>query len=174
MSEYDEVESPKVVEFTVEAPECTPTKAHADDAGYDFRAYGYEVKDGAVYEQHLLEIVGGPEWAINMLPGSRVLFTTGVKCAVPRGYELQMRPRSGNAVKQGIEVVNSPGTIDCGYRGDIGIIVKNGSTKTISVTQGDRMGQGVFCKLPDIELVEVHELSEAERGEAGFGSTGKK
>jgi dUTP pyrophosphatase len=174
MSESNYNVTPTKVKFVVEAEQCTPTKAHEYDAGYDFKVMNFTAKDGGVYEQPTLGVEGDSEWSITMLPGSRVLFSTGVRCAVPSGYELQMRPRSGNAVKRGIEVVNSPGTIDCGYTGDIGIIIKNGSTETITVNQWDRMGQGVFCKLPDIELVQVDTLDDTERGDGGFGHTGVK
>jgi len=103
----------------------------------------------------------------------RALIGTGIKIAVPDGYEVQVRPRSGLALKQGFEVVNSPGTIDSGYRGEVCVILKNGSRADQQISLGDRIAQLVVNKveLPEIEVVPT--LPPSTRGAAGFGSSGK-
>lgn len=103
----------------------------------------------------------------------RKLIPTGLFIELPEGYEAQIRPRSGFALNEGIGVLNSPGTIDADYRGEIGIILVNLSNKAVSVNDGDRICQMVINKIEQPELVEVEELSSTERGAGGFGHTGK-
>ena len=110
------------------------------------------------------------EWTVE--PGERVLVPTGLKMAIPSGYECQIRPRSGLALKKGITVLNTPGTIDASYRGEVGIIIINHSNDTFTINPGDRIAQAVFSKTEHAELEEVDELDETERGEGGFGHTG--
>ena len=110
------------------------------------------------------------EWTVE--PGERVLVPTGLKMAIPSGYECQIRPRSGLALKKGITVLNTPGTIDASYRGEVGIIIINHSNYTFTINPGDRIAQAVFSKTEHAELEEVDELDETERGEGGFGHTG--
>ena len=105
-------------------------------------------------------------------PGGRALISTGLQIALPVGYEAQIRPRSGLALKNGISVVNSPGTIDSDYRGDIGIILINHGFEPFMVEQGDRIAQMVIVKYEQAEFVEVQELDETSRGDGGFGHTG--
>jgi len=107
-------------------------------------------------------------------PGEKALIKTGLKLAIPSGYECQVRPRSGLAYKHGITVLNSPGTIDADYRGDIGVILINHGTSNFIVEPGERIGQLVFAKYERVEFEAVTELTETERGEGGFGSTGVK
>lgn len=106
-------------------------------------------------------------------PKRRVLIPTGIYVALPVGYELQIRPRSGMALKYGITVLNTPGTIDADYRGEIGVILYNASGNIVDIKKGDRIAQAVLAQYERIEWEEVEELSETERGEGGFGSTGK-
>lgn len=106
-------------------------------------------------------------------PGDRVLVSTGLKVVVPEGYEIQVRPRSGLALKKGITVLNSPGTIDSDYRGIIGVILVNTSTEPFTIKRGDRIAQLVLSKVYQIEWSSVSEFVETERGEGGFGSTGQ-
>lgn len=110
---------------------------------------------------------------IHLYPGGRILIPTGLKVAVPLGYELQIRPRSGLAIKHGITVNNSPGTVDSDYRGDIGIILLNTSSETFIISNGDRIAQAVLKQVEQAEFEEVTELPSTDRGEGGFGSTGK-
>lgn len=105
-------------------------------------------------------------------PGERILIPTGLKMAIPSGYECQIRPRSGLALKKGITVLNTPGTIDASYRGEVGVIIINHSNDTFTINPGDRIAQAVFNKVEYVELEEVDELDETERGEGGFGHTG--
>lgn len=113
-----------------------------------------------------------------ILPGERKLISTGLSLEMlpPKGYlsELQVRPRSGMALKHGVTVLNAPGTVDEDYRGIIGIILLNTSREAFTVEVGDRIAQGVVTILPEyVEISEADELSETERGAGGFGSTGK-
>ncbi len=107
-------------------------------------------------------------------PGERCLVSTGIQTEFPVGYELQIRPRSGLALKKGISIVNSPGTIDAGYRGEIGVVVINHGENDFEINPGDKIAQGVLNKaeIADVEVVE--ELSEAVRGERNFGSSGMR
>lgn len=109
-------------------------------------------------------------------PLERTLIPTGLFLEIPEGMEAQIRPRSGLALKQGITVLNSPGTIDSDYRGEIKVILVNLSNSQVVINNGERIAQMVFAKCVQVELVEVQteSLPRTERGEGGFGSTGKK
>lgn len=104
----------------------------------------------------------------------RAIVKTGLFIELPIGYEAQVRPRSGLAAKKGITVLNSPGTVDADYRGEIGVILVNLSTEDFIIENGERIAQLIIAKHERAEWVEVTELSETERGEGGFGSTGVK
>lgn len=103
----------------------------------------------------------------------RKLIPTGLKVSIPQEYEIQVRPRSGMALKHGITMLNTPGTIDSDYRGDIGLIVVNLSNKEYTIQPNERLGQLVLNKVEQIEWEVVETLDETERGTGGFGSTGK-
>jgi dUTP pyrophosphatase len=105
-------------------------------------------------------------------PGKRALVHTGLAMALPRGYEAQVRPRSGLALKRGITVLNTPGTIDEGYRGEIGVILANFGDEEFKVEKGDRIAQMVVAPVTQAEITEVADLDATQRGEGGFGSTG--
>lgn len=107
-------------------------------------------------------------------PLERKLIPTGLFMELPEGYEAQMRPRSGLALNEGLGLLNSPGTIDADYRGEIGIIAVNLSNNAISIKDGDRIAQMVINKVEQAEWLEVKELGNTERGAGGFGHTGKK
>lgn len=109
---------------------------------------------------------------LTMLPGGRSIIPTGIYLEIPSGYECQVRPRSGLAIKNGVTVLNAPGTIDSDYRGEIKVILINLSDAEYTVTGGQRIAQLVFAKYERVVPVLVSELSETERGEGGFGSTG--
>jgi dUTP pyrophosphatase len=104
--------------------------------------------------------------------GARVLVPTGLKIALPPTYEAQIRPRSGLALKNGITCLNSPGTIDADYRGEIGIILINHGAESFTIKRGDRIAQMVIAPITQAVWMETNELGETERGEGGFGSTG--
>lgn len=109
---------------------------------------------------------------IVMPPLGRALVPTGLFMALPKGYEAQVRPRSGMALKQGVTVLNSPGTIDADYRGEIGVILINLSDVEVKINDGDRIAQMVICKYEQVVFDEVEKLDETERGSGGFGHTG--
>jgi dUTP pyrophosphatase len=113
---------------------------------------------------------------IYLMPKGRVLIPTDLYTAIPKGYELQIRPRSGLAINYGISIVNCTGTIDEDYRGNIGIILINHGSKTFEIKSGDKIAQAKLSKVEKIEWEEVYgkdKLSITERGEGGYGSTGK-
>lgn len=127
-----------------------PSYAHPTDSGMDLRA-------------------NEDVW---LQPMERRKIKTGVRMAIPEGYEGQVRPRSSVAANQGVTVLNSPGTIDAHYRGDITIPLVNLSKKPVAIRKGDRVAQLVIQEVPRADLVIVDELDETDRGEGGFGSTG--
>ena len=106
-------------------------------------------------------------------PGARALVATGVALAIPEGFEAQVRPRSGLAVKHGVTLLNTPGTIDADYRGEIKVILINHGQEDFRVVRGDRVAQLIFAPVTKAVLLEVRELSATQRGEGGFGSTGR-
>lgn len=106
-------------------------------------------------------------------PGERALVPTGIAIEIPPGFEAQVRPRSGLALRHGIALVNSPGTIDADYRGEIGVIVINLGSEPFTVTNGERIAQMVFARCARAEFIEVDELGETDRGAGGFGHTGR-
>ena len=113
-----------------------------------------------------------PDGELVIKPMQRVLVPTGLFMEIPVGYEGQVRPRSGLAIKSGITVLNSPGTIDADYRGEVKVILINLSDSDFVIKSGDRIAQLVIAKHEQPEVVEVHTLSETERGAGGFGHTG--
>ena len=112
--------------------------------------------------------------SITLQPLERTIIKTGLFIELPIGYEAQVRPRSGLAFKNGITVLNSPGTIDADYRGEIGVILVNLSNQAFEIQNGERIAQLIIAKHDRAEWVEVQELSQTARGEGGFGSTGVK
>lgn len=109
-------------------------------------------------------------------PGSRAMIPTGLFVSIPRGYEIQLRPRSGLALKEGLTMVNTPGTIDADYRGECNVLIINTSKQTCCIEDGERIGQFVLNKVEQISWNEVFskdDLGDTERGESGMGSTGK-
>ena len=114
-----------------------------------------------------------PDGSITLEPKQRVLVGTGLYFEIPEGFEVQIRPRSGLALKQGITVLNSPGTIDADYRGEIKVIIFNHGNDDFIINNGDRIAQMVLSPVIKMELKEVKDLPETIRGEGGFGSTGK-
>ena len=139
------------------------------DHGKDLGLPLYATVDSAGMD--LLAAVGED---ITVTPGSRVLIPTGLSFALPSGYEVQVRPRSGLALKNGISLVNSPGTIDADYRGEVGIILINHGDEDFVITRGMRIAQAVLAPVWQISWNEVNELETTQRGTGGFGSTGIK
>ena len=129
-----------------------PTYATTGSSGADLRAY---IKE-----------------AITLQPGERKLIPTGLHMSIPKGFELQVRPRSGLALKNGITVLNTPGSVDGDYRGDIGVILMNFGDKPFTVYPGDKIAQGIFARVYQASFEEVDSLDDTERGSGGFGHTG--
>lgn len=111
---------------------------------------------------------------VSLAPLERKIIGTGLKIALPEGYEAQVRPRSGLAAKHGITVLNAPGTIDADYRGEIGVILVNLSNDEFTIEPGERIAQLVIAQYTQVKWSPVDHLDETERGKGGFGSTGKK
>lgn len=110
---------------------------------------------------------------ITLAPGERRLVPTGISVEIPPGFEMQIRPRSGLALKQGISLPNTPGTIDCDYRGPLGIIVINLGREPVRIGHGDRIAQAVVAPVVQVLFEETDQLSDTARGGGGFGSTGR-
>jgi dUTP pyrophosphatase len=139
------------VSFKRISPDASlPSYARPGDAGMDLKS-----AEDAVVE-----------------PGARLLVHTGLAMALPEGYEAQVRPRSGLALKHGITVLNTPGTIDEGYRGEVGVILFNTGDTAFKIAKGDRIAQMVIAPVTRARIVETDDLGSTERGAGGFGSTG--
>ncbi len=134
-----------------DAQDLLPAKAHSDDAAFDLKA----------------------RTNLEILPHKSALVPTGLFLELPTGYEAQVRPRSGLALKHCVTVLNTPGTIDAGYRGEVGVILINHSDIPFPIKRGDRIAQMVIQALPDVTLTPVSALNDSARGAGGFGSTGK-
>ena len=141
------------VKIVNKSPHSLPEYATAYSAGMDLRA-------------HL-------EQPVVLKPLQRAMIPTGIYIQLPEGYEAQIRPRSGLAAKHGIGIVNSPGTIDADYRGEIRVILVNLSNEDFTINDGERICQMVVAQHARVEWESVNELNETERGEGGFGHTGK-
>jgi dUTP pyrophosphatase len=110
---------------------------------------------------------------VMIAPGGRALVPTGLCIAIPEGFEMQVRPRSGLALKHGITVLNAPGTVDSDYRGEVGVILLNTGSEAFAITRGERIAQAVFAPVTRAAWEEVVVLPETRRGTGGFGSTGR-
>ena len=138
-----------------------------NQSNFDLPSYATKASSGV----DLKAVVDTP---VTLEPLERRIIHTGLKIALPEGYEAQIRPRSGLAARYGITVLNSPGTIDADYRGEIGVILINLSNTSFTIQPGDRIAQLVVAKFEQIDWLPMDELSDTNRGEGGFGSTGKK
>lgn len=148
-----------------------PSYAKSGDSGMDAmadfsRGVSEKFMHLAAYDEISKKII--------VFSGGRVLVPTGLFTSFPPGYEIQVRSRSGLALKQGVFVLNSPGTIDSGYRNELGVILFNTSDDVFEISHGDRIAQLVLAKVSLIEWNEVVDLDSSDRGEGGFGSTGVK
>lgn len=140
-----------ILRFKKVHPEAVlPAYAHASDAGMDVRS----VED------------------VVIPAGGRALVHTGLVMLLPPGYEAQVRPRSGLALKHGITVLNTPGTIDSGYRGEVGVILANFGGEGFAVAKGDKIAQIVVAPVTQAAIEEAYEIDKTDRGAGGFGSTG--
>jgi dUTP pyrophosphatase len=121
-----------------------------------------------------MDLMAAVEGDVVIGPGMRALVPTGIAVEIEPGYEAQVRPRSGLALKHGISMVNTPGTIDADYRGEIGVILINLGSEPFTVKRGDRIAQMVIAPVAHAEIMEIAELSETGRNDGGFGHTGHK
>ena len=135
------------------------------DGNAELPSYGSELAAGADVRAFIHE-------KMEILPGKSVLIPTGLKMAIPAGYEIQVRPRSGLALKHQITVLNTPGTIDADYRGEVGIILINHGQESFTVTPGMRIAQLVLASVVQAQFSPVDDLLETARGAGGFGHTG--
>ena len=141
------------VPLLVDDEELIPTYATTDASGADARA--------RIHEPLVIQA------------GATMMIPTGIRVEIPSGYEIQVRPRSGLALKKGITVLNTPGTIDSDYRGEVGVILINLSAEIFTIEPNDRIAQLVFCPVVQVTLIETDALESSDRGTGGFGSTGK-
>lgn len=121
-----------------------------------------------------MDIRAALETPVTLKPGERTLIPTGLQMSIPDGFEAQIRPRSGLAIRNGITMLNSPGTIDADYRGEVKVIAINHGNEDFTVEHGDRLAQMVIAPVTQFPVKEVNDLSSTDRGEGGFGSTGVK
>ena len=143
-----------------------------DSAGMDLRADLWSIKEEFLFNARIVRGEHSIIQYIEIAPGGRALIPTGLKMALPKGYEAQIRPRSGLALKYGVTVLNTPGTIDADYRGDVGVILINHGSEPFVVKQGDRIAQMVIAKMEQITWNPVDSLEKTERGDGGFGHSG--
>lgn len=162
------------VEVIRETKNELPKYETEGSAGCDVRADLSLIEDDKfLFDSELYRDAKG-DFKLEIKPGGRALIPTGLKVAIPWGYEIQIRPRSGLALKNGISLANCPATIDSDFRGNIGIILINYSKVPFIVEQGMRIGQFVLAEHKQIIWKEVENLSSTKRGEGGFSSTGTK
>lgn len=152
-------------------PNGLPKYAKFGDSGMDLmadfsRGLNEDLMWGSAYDEEREKLL--------IFSGGRCLIPTGIYTSFPPGYEIQVRPRSGLALKNGVTVLNTPGTIDSGYRNEWGVILMNLSDDVFEIQHGDRIAQAVLAKVSLIEWNEVEELDKSDRGEGGFNSTGIK
>ncbi|MEM4408952.1 MAG: dUTP diphosphatase [Candidatus Caldarchaeum sp.] len=140
------------IKIQVEDQECLPAYATAHSSGMDLKAF----EDCC------------------LAPGERRAIRTGIRLAIPEGYEAQVRPRSGLALQKGLSIPNAPGTIDSDYRGEIKVIVINLGTEPVTIKKGERIAQMVICPVVRAQWDIVQELPQSERADGGFGSTGTR
>lgn len=152
-----------------------PSYQTEGSAGFDLTGVSFLKLYSSDKEINLKEVMTQQQknGVITLRPGERVLIGTGLHVAVPQGYELQIRSRSSYALKKGLLVANSPGTIDSDYRGEIGVILINTTHVLLEVKLGERIAQAVLNKIEQANFELVKELDDTDRGEGGFGSTGK-
>lgn len=135
-------------------------------------AVGLQLPSYATQGSAGMDLTAAIEEAFDLEPGQRTLVSTGLSMAMPLGYEAQIRPRSGLALKHGITVLNTPGTIDSDYRGEIKVLLANLGTEAVTIERGMRIAQMVIAKHEHVTWNAVENLDDTDRGEGGFGSTG--
>lgn len=167
----DSVLDKQTLKFVNKSPNKNPVYSHEGDSGFDLRAWISENEEGVKIDKTC------NEYYIMLKPSERRMIHTGLYFELPEFTELQIRPRSGCSIKEGLTVINSPATVDENYRGEVCILAINESNKNVVIKSGDRIAQGVLCPVYNsklVDLTEVAEISEeTERGTNGYGSSGK-
>lgn len=143
-----------------------PVRVEPEGEGLDLPRYQTEHAAG-------MDLLAAVESGLMLKSGERALMSTGISIALPPGYEAQIRPRSGLALKHGLTLLNSPGTIDADYRGTISLVLVNHGAEPVSIARGERMAQMVVARVERAELERVSDLPASRRGPGGFGHTGK-
>lgn len=159
----------KVIKVINKSPNALPVYTTSQAAGMDVRAWCVDDK----FPGHLANWDEEAQ-CVRIFPGGRALIHTGLYFGLPEGYEMQVRPRSGLALKNGITIINTPGTLDADYTGELGVILLNLSDEPFEVRTGDRIAQLVINKVERFPFVEVESLEETDRNAAGFGTSGIK
>jgi dUTP pyrophosphatase len=152
--------------LSVSPPLTVPVVRLPHGAGLDLPAYATAHAAG-------IDLLAAIPSDVMLRPGGRALIPTGLAIALPEGYEAQVRPRSGLALKHGVTLLNSPGTIDADYRGEVGVILANLGSDDFTITRGMRIAQLVVAAVVSLAWNEVERLPESGRGSGGFGSTGR-
>lgn len=134
---------------------------------------GLDLPQYATSQSAGLDLRAALEAPVTLAPGERKLIPTGLAIALPLDYEAQVRPRSGLALKHGVTVLNTPGTIDADYRGEVGVILINLGQEAFTIERGERIAQMILAPVSQMAWLEVADLEESERGAGGFGSTGR-
>jgi dUTP pyrophosphatase len=134
---------------------------------------GLDLPQYATSQSAGLDLRAALEAPVTLAPGERKLIPTGLAIALPSDYEAQVRPRSGLALKHGVTVLNTPGTIDADYRGEVGVILINLGQEAFTIERGERIAQMILAPVSQMAWLEVADLEESERGAGGFGSTGR-
>ena len=142
-------------------------KISRDDKAKEFPLPGYETGGASGVDLRASE-------GVLLLPGERAIVPTGLRIEIPYGYEAQVRPRSGIAIRNGVTILNSPGTIDSDYRGEVKVIIINHGHDPFIINAGDRIAQLVFAPVARVHWIEDDDLSQTVRGEGGFGSSGRE
>lgn len=165
----------KTIKVPVVNKSTNELPAYADNgfnSGCDARADLWNLQEKFLFNSEIVRREDNTIECIRIYPGGRALIPTGLHVAISEGYEIQVRPRSGLALKYGVSCTNTPGTIDASYRGDIGIILENRGIEPFDIYQGNKIAQLVLQEVPIIEWVPVESLDETTRGENGYNSTG--
>ncbi|SCX94760.1 dUTP diphosphatase [Paracoccus tibetensis] len=155
----------------MDAPEIKVMRLEGADAAVPLPAYATSLAAGADLRANLPPDARAA--GVTLAPGARALVPTGLAMAIPAGWEVQIRARSGLAMKQGIGLVNAPGTIDADYRGPVGVILVNWGEAPVTIAHGERIAQMVVAPAPQARFTQVGALEATARGQGGFGSTGR-
>lgn len=172
MSEVSKEEDSEMEMVSLVRPAITINITRSETGDETLALPNYETEGAAGMDARACLPLDQRKEGITLLPGTSVLVPTGLIMQIPVGFEMQVRPRSGLAFKNGVTVLNAPGTIDSDYRGEVGILLINLGQQPFTISHGDRIAQFVFAPVSRVDWFLATEVSETERGKGGFGSTG--